>query len=232
MFLQPARNCFTNLSHFRTLCRVTTFWWGRTFQTPRMILFKQPMIAWLFRDEFLEPPPKKKRIEKNHEHLVDNLELWTTIFKWMFGETTIVHVMIWNHPIETTITNWLFGVPGISYFIISKWVSKGKSLLRNESYQIIILTLSFLIMLNVYSYSSCLLLLAPALLLICHQRGKICQENPLSGRIQKSHVALPRLIWPFLCLSFSVKEGRPSHKHVWPTKNRTVSRSNCCNSWV
>ena len=36
--------------------------------------------------------------------------------------------MIWNHPIETTITNWLFGVPGISYFIISKWVSKGKSL--------------------------------------------------------------------------------------------------------
>ena len=58
----------------------------------------------------------------------------------------------------------------------------------------------------------CLLLLAPALLLICHQRGKICQENPLSGRIQKSHVALPRLIWPFLCLSFSVKKGRPSHQ--------------------
>ena len=30
----------------------------------------------------------------------------------MFGEATIFHVMIWNHPIETTITNWLFGVPG------------------------------------------------------------------------------------------------------------------------
>ena len=29
----------------------------------------------------------------------------------MFGETTILYVMIWNHPIETTIKNWLFGVP-------------------------------------------------------------------------------------------------------------------------
>ena len=49
-FFSPPRNCFTNLSHFRTLCRVTTFWWGRTFQTPRMILFKQPMITGCFKD--------------------------------------------------------------------------------------------------------------------------------------------------------------------------------------
>ena len=30
----------------------------------------------------------------------------------MFGETTISHVKIGNHPIETTIYKWLFGVPG------------------------------------------------------------------------------------------------------------------------
>ena len=36
----------------------------------------------------------------------------TTIYKWMFGETTIFYVKIWNHPIETSIYNWLFGVPG------------------------------------------------------------------------------------------------------------------------
>ena len=30
----------------------------------------------------------------------------------MFGETTIFHVKIWNHPIETTILKWMFQVPG------------------------------------------------------------------------------------------------------------------------
>ena len=40
------------------------------------------------------------------------LELQTTSFLWMFGETTIFHVKIWNHPIETTNYRWLFGVPG------------------------------------------------------------------------------------------------------------------------
>ena len=40
------------------------------------------------------------------------LEPQTTIYKWMFGETTIFYVKIWNHPIETTIYKWLFGVPG------------------------------------------------------------------------------------------------------------------------
>ena len=39
------------------------------------------------------------------------LEPQTTIYKWMFGETTISYVKIWNHPIETTIYKWLFGVP-------------------------------------------------------------------------------------------------------------------------
>ena len=43
------------------------------------------------------------------------LEPQTTIYKWMFGETTISYVKIGNHPIETTIYKWLFGVPGSSY---------------------------------------------------------------------------------------------------------------------
>ena len=40
------------------------------------------------------------------------LEPQTTIYKWMFGETTIFYVMTWNPPVETTIKKWLFGVPG------------------------------------------------------------------------------------------------------------------------
>ncbi len=35
------------------------------------------------------------------------LELQTTRFEWMFGETSFSHVKIWNHPIETTIYKWL-----------------------------------------------------------------------------------------------------------------------------
>ena len=35
------------------------------------------------------------------------------------GETTIFHVMIWNHPVETVIRNWLFGVPGWSVAFIT-----------------------------------------------------------------------------------------------------------------
>ena len=31
----------------------------------------------------------------------------TTIYKWMFSETTIFYIKIWNHPIETTIYKWL-----------------------------------------------------------------------------------------------------------------------------
>ena len=42
-----------------------------------------------------------------------NLEPQTTIYKWMFGETTIFYIKIWNHPIETTIYKWLFRAPGI-----------------------------------------------------------------------------------------------------------------------
>ena len=34
-------------------------------------------------------------------------------FTWMFGETTIFYVKIWNHPTETTMKKgWLFRVPG------------------------------------------------------------------------------------------------------------------------
>ena len=31
-----------------------------------------------------------------------SLEPQTTIYKWMFGETTIFYIKIWKHPIETT----------------------------------------------------------------------------------------------------------------------------------
>ena len=40
------------------------------------------------------------------------LEPQTTIYKWMFGETTIFYIKIWNNPIETTIYKWFFRVPG------------------------------------------------------------------------------------------------------------------------
>ena len=36
-----------------------------------------------------------------------SLEPQTTIYKWMFGETTIFYIKIWNHPIEATIYKWL-----------------------------------------------------------------------------------------------------------------------------
>ena len=53
-------------------------------------------------------------------------ELWPISFKWMFGETTIFHVIIWSHPTETTNKNWLFGVPGICllsrYEYVSTWM--------------------------------------------------------------------------------------------------------------
>ena len=42
----------------------------------------------------------------------------------MFGETTISHVKILNHPIETTIKNWFFRVPGNSLDISSNQFSE------------------------------------------------------------------------------------------------------------
>ena len=42
------------------------------------------------------------------------LEPQTTSLKWMFGKTSISHVKIWSHPIETAIKKWLFRVPGYS----------------------------------------------------------------------------------------------------------------------
>ena len=38
--------------------------------------------------------------QKNKKGLVPQT---TSFFKLMFDETTIFHVIIWNHPIETTI---------------------------------------------------------------------------------------------------------------------------------
>ena len=50
-----------------------------------------------------------------------NLEPQTTIYKWMFDETTIFYIKIWNHPIETTIYKWLFGVPGKHQRTTTPW---------------------------------------------------------------------------------------------------------------
>ena len=51
---------------------------------------------------------------KKNIYIYIHLEPQTPSLKWMFGETTISCVKIWNHPIEITIYIWLaFGVPGI-----------------------------------------------------------------------------------------------------------------------
>ena len=61
-----------------------------------------------------------------------HLEPQTTIYKWMFGETTIFYVKISNHPIETSIYKWLFGVPGIYIYIViwrkTRWHSRNWTL--------------------------------------------------------------------------------------------------------
>ena len=44
------------------------------------------------------------------------LEPKTTIYKWMFGETTIFYFKIWNHPIETTILKFRFQVVSKSVY--------------------------------------------------------------------------------------------------------------------
>ena len=54
------------------------------------------------------------------------LEPQTTSLNWMFGETTISYVKVWNHPIETTIYKWLFGVPGIYIYNMHAKESRGR----------------------------------------------------------------------------------------------------------
>ncbi len=51
----------------------------------------------------------------------------------MFGETTISHVKILNHPIETTIKNWLFRVPGQYYFGHISLIQKSDSAFGNPA---------------------------------------------------------------------------------------------------
>ena len=57
----------------------------------------------------------------------------------MFGETTILYVMIWNHPIETTIKNWLFGDVWSSRY--STWHSNHHSTSYRKSVAINMLSL-------------------------------------------------------------------------------------------
>ena len=72
----------------------------------------------------------KEQLWPLHDALIDHdwsttkthLEPQTTIYKWMFGETTIFYIKIWNHPIETTIYKWLFGVPGKNLMVWSRWM--------------------------------------------------------------------------------------------------------------
>ena len=57
------------------------------------------------------------------------MEPQTTSLNWMFGETTIFYVMIWNHPIETTISKWMFQVAGYTiytnlYLVILEYLSQ------------------------------------------------------------------------------------------------------------
>ena len=54
----------------------------------------------------------------NQKQPFNYLEPQTTIYKWMFGETTIFYMKIWNHPIETTICTWMFGETTIFYIKI------------------------------------------------------------------------------------------------------------------
>ena len=60
-------------------------------------------------------PPPKKKIGEILPEPKNYLEPQTTIYKWIFGETTIFYIKIWNHhPIETSIYKWLalgFQVP-------------------------------------------------------------------------------------------------------------------------
>ena len=46
------------------------------------------------------------------------------IYKWMFGETNIFYIKIWNHPIETSIYKWLFGAPGIYIYFLYMQLGK------------------------------------------------------------------------------------------------------------
>ncbi len=66
------------------------------------------------------------------------LEPQTTSFYWMFAETTISYVKIWNHQIETTMYKWIFGVHQIgsqfhgpvSFWI--PWISKKNTNPKNQ----------------------------------------------------------------------------------------------------
>ena len=93
--------------------------------------FKTPEISSMFAlcrrslktFGFRSWPPKKRRRKFSigfHGTHGTILEPQTTIFYWMFVETTISYVKIWNHPIETTIYKWMFGVPG--WYIYLLWM--------------------------------------------------------------------------------------------------------------
>lgn len=54
-----------------------------------------------------------EKIQRKSQNLVPK----TTTFKWMFGERTIFHVMIWSHLTETTILKWMLRVPGSYWYL-------------------------------------------------------------------------------------------------------------------
>ena len=69
----------------------------------------------------------KKSHPNKHRTCKLYLEPQTTIYKWMFSETTIFYIKIWNHPIETTIYKWLLGVPGRTLFFTRKMKLKNET---------------------------------------------------------------------------------------------------------
>ena len=51
-----------------------------------------------------------------------------TSLRWMFGQTTISHLKIWNRPIETTIYKWMFQVQIYIYMYIPRKSKPTKTL--------------------------------------------------------------------------------------------------------
>ena len=97
--------CFLNF--------LMTFWWLLKNLTPQWCCFrhfKSSVQNHLWSLGSGENDAKTTHAGKRYRN--SHLVLPTTIFYWMFGETTISYVKNWNHPIETTTNKWMFGVPG------------------------------------------------------------------------------------------------------------------------
>ena len=104
-----------------------------------------------FLDQIFSPKIFRKKLELHHlrnresskKKIVAHLELQTTSFLWMFGETTIFHVKIWNHPIETIpFINGCFEFQAtllpIPIFLLnsSGWAANGQPAARDRAVEV------------------------------------------------------------------------------------------------